>query len=222
MPTTETPQRPRSIPRLRGVSPLPESLLPLAPEPVQEASQALAEALSRHGDALRARNAARAAVESAAAADASGAAAAAESGQALPDALLPKARADLTEAERTTPATELAARRRQYEFLTALHDGREQMLAAAADALAEIGEPMLSLVDEIEAALMQRLDLHALIRELGTGEYLQGKAPVFNLTRPRPGRDPLKGGTRELLDALRSTLAAEAEQGNTFITGGGR
>jgi hypothetical protein len=197
-----------SPPRLAAVSPLPDDLLALAPEPVREASADLAAKLARLEAAEAARGDAADAIEQAAAEDRSAAIEAAEADKPTPKPKEPKARERATEAERAEAAMVEVVNAAQRRLLVAVGEAREVIAGAANGELGDLARESADQVGKLEAALARRSSLLRLLASLGNGERLEGRAAQFQVSpaRRRRSSDPLAPKDRRVLDELRGRL----------------
>jgi hypothetical protein len=195
-----------SPPRLAAVSPLPDDLLALAPEPVREASADLGAKLARLEAAEAARRDAADAIEQAVAEDRSAAVEAAEADKPTPKPKEPKAREKATEAERAEAAMVEVVNAAQRRLLVAVGEAREEIAGAANGELGDLESKSADHVDGLEAALARRRALRGLLASLGNGERLEGRAAQFQVSPTRRRSDPLAPKDRRVLDELRGRL----------------
>jgi hypothetical protein len=198
-----------SRPRVAAVSPLPEDLLDLVPEPVREASADLGAKLSRLEAAEAARRDADDAAEQAVAEDRSAAVEAAEADKPTPKPTEPKAREKATDAERAEAAMVEVVNVSQGRLLAAVGEAREVIAGAASRELGDLASESADHVGKLEAALSRRQSLLRLLESLGDGNRLEGHAAEFQVNpMPRRGRssDPLAPEDRRALDELRGRL----------------
>jgi hypothetical protein len=198
-----------SPPRLAAVSPLPDDLLALAPEPVREASADLAAKLARLEAAEVARRDAADAIEQAVADDRDAAVEAAEADKPTPKPKEPKARERAAEAERAEAAMVEVVNAAQRRLLVEVGEAREVIAGAANGELGDLESESAHHVDGLEAALARRRSLLRLLASLGNGERLEGRTAQFQVNpapRRRRSSDPLAPKDRRVLDELRERL----------------
>lgn len=193
-------------PRLAPVSPLPDDLLALTPQPVREASAELEAKLARLQAAEVTRRDAADAVERAVAEDRSSAVEAAEADKPAPKPREPKARERAVEAERAEAAMVEVVNAAQQRLLTAVREAREEIAEVARGEFDELAGESAEHVRGLEAALIRRRSLLRLCVALD-GDRLTGRAAEFQVGPPRRRRsDPLVPDDRRLLDELRGRL----------------
>jgi hypothetical protein len=218
-PASREERGPRRRPALsQDVIPLAAHLLELVTDAVRAASEAHREALDRLARLEHEARVAKQAAEAARVADERAAVVAVEAGKPVSARTHPKALTAADAARRAVPAAEELARGTQFDYITALNADRVELAAAVGAKVAAADAEQAARIDELELLLVQSRGVRTLAREL---ELLHGpgeRRAVFGVPPLRPGHDPLKGRTRDLLDALRA-LAAEAESGNQFVAG---
>ncbi|HEY6550405.1 MAG TPA: hypothetical protein VIY71_04310, partial [Solirubrobacterales bacterium] len=132
---------------------------------------------------------------------------AADSGEPAPKPTLPKAEAELAEAERASEALKVVVGRRQESYLATVRDSHTPLRDALAAELGKVGEELGKALDRCEAGLARAASLQDARRELGDSpDELAGRAVNFMPpVRRRRGseRDPLLGDCRRSLDTLR-------------------
>ncbi len=204
MPTATAIRRPRLAP----VSPVPDDLLILTPEPVREASAELAAKLARLQAAEATRRDAADAVERAVAEDRSAAVEAAEADKPTPKPKEPNAREKAGEAERAEAAMVEVVNIAQQRLLAAVREARGTIAEAASRELDELASESAEHVERLESGLIRRGSLLRLRASVADGDRLHGRAAEFQVNPARRRRpDPLVSGDRHLLDELRGRFA---------------
>jgi hypothetical protein len=213
LPAAKATQRSRRKPRLdrNGVRPLPPSALEVVPAPVREASEQHAVALARLDKVTEAAYQAKVATKAAAEADRKAAAEATAAGRLPPKPTAVKAHEEAERAARGVEAAMELARGTQYNFIEAANEQREAMAQAASDAKDVLDEEVRSLFDRLEALLVRRRELEELEKAISELSEPMARAQSFAVFEPR--RDPLAGGYRDQLDALRESLNPPREYG---------
>jgi hypothetical protein len=201
-PTTTT--RRERLPALGGVLPLPDDLMPLAPDEIRAASEHFADAQVRHRQALADLRGAREAAEQAARADREAAAVAVAEGKSVPKPTEPAARARAAGAERVAPAAEELARRAQGEFVRALRAHLAEFRATVEGELAQARATLDALLADAETALARGRYLRALLAELDPHE-LTGRRVSFAPRSPKRG---LGSEVDAAFDTLRAVVSS--------------
>jgi hypothetical protein len=200
---------PQAAPRRRppltsSVEPLPPSVLDLATESVRAASEAHREALLRLSQLRDEARAAQDAAEHARAADDRAAVEAVQRGTAVPGRIYPDALAAADAAGRAVPAAEELARGTQFEFMSALNEDRDALVAAVGEALGAADAEGAQLVDQIESLLIKTRDVRLLARQLEVLDPPMARHQMFAIRPPRRG--PLGPDERAFLDKLRQSV----------------
>lgn len=221
-PATRT-DRPRPRPPLQpSVTPLVDWALELAPRALRTASEDHGAALARLAEARHEQRVANDGLDAAAAVDRAAAEHAFANGEPVPDASYPAAVAARSRAGRAVEAAEQIARGTQHDYVTALHEHREDFASALHGAHIALHEEGVPLVNELERVLTTLRGVRHLAAEL---EHLRGSSPGSRVqmfeggdSTTRRGRDSLQGSLRGTLETLSRALAAEAPDDPVIVT----